>query len=255
MRYWLDDYGWRIGRRVRSDALARERDAFLASRFVVCMSEWCADDVISSYGIPPDQVRTIAPGANLDDDSLPPPPQWGGELSPLRLGLVGLDWEKKGGPIILDAAVILNRMGYDVEVVVVGPAPERVPAHPALRRLGFIHKGRELPQFVELIRTFHFGCLLSRVEAFGIAAIEYLRLGVPVLVAKVGGIIDPKEAGLRFPVEADGEQVAEMLAEVLHHPDRYARMREAAARDGAVYRWDRAAQEMLELLGVRASEM
>ena len=70
-----------------------------------------------------------------------------------------------------------------------------------------------------------------------------------------GGIIDPKEAGLRFPVEADGEQVAEMLAEVLHHPDRYARMREAAARDGAVYRWDRAAQEMLELLGVRASEM
>ena len=110
MRQWFDDYGWRVGRRVRSDALGRERDAYLSSRYVVCMSDWCAEDVVSSYGVPPEQVRTILPGANLDEDSLPPAEEWNGKLSPLRLGLVGIDWERKGGPLLLDAASILGRM-------------------------------------------------------------------------------------------------------------------------------------------------
>ena len=71
MRQWFEDYGWRVGRRVRSDSLAREREAYLSSRYVVCMSDWCAEDVVSSYGVPPEQVRTILPGANLDEGFTP----------------------------------------------------------------------------------------------------------------------------------------------------------------------------------------
>jgi glycosyltransferase involved in cell wall biosynthesis len=248
MRQWFEDYGYRIGRRVRSDALVREREAYLSSRYVVCMNDWCADDVISSYDVPRKQVRTILPGANLDENWLPPAEGWDGELSPLRLGLIGIDWERKGGPLLLDAASILERMGYDVEVVVLGPDPSRVPAHPPLRPLGYIHKGREFERFVEVVRSFHFGCLLSRVEASGISTLEYLRLGIPIITTAVGGIVDPKGAGLRFPLEADGEQVAEALAGVLQEPDQYATMRKTAARDGVAYRWDRTADEMLSLL-------
>jgi glycosyltransferase involved in cell wall biosynthesis len=248
MRQWFEDYGWRVGRRVRSDALAREREAYLSSRYVVGMSDWCAEDVVSSYGVPPEQVRTILPGANLDEDSLPPAEKWDGELSPLRLGIIGIDWERKGGPLLLDAASILGRMGYDVEVVVLGPDPGRVPAHPSLRALGYVHKGRQFQRFVEIVRSFHFGCLLSRVEASGFSTLEYLRLGIPIITTAVGGIVDPKGAGLRFPVEADGERIAEALAEVLREPARYATMRKTAARDGVAYRWDRTANEMLSLL-------
>jgi glycosyltransferase involved in cell wall biosynthesis len=100
-------------------------------------------------------------------------------------------------------------MGYDVEVVVLGPDPSRVPAHPSLRALGYVHKGRELQRLVEIVRSFHFGCLLSRVEASGFSTLEYLRLGIPIITTAVGGIVDPKGAGLRFPVDADGERVAE----------------------------------------------
>jgi glycosyltransferase involved in cell wall biosynthesis len=248
MRQWFEDYGWRVGRRVKVDALAREREAYLSSRYVVGMSDWCAEDVISSYGVPPEQVCTILPGANLDEDSLPPGEDWDGELSPLRLGLVGIDWERKGGPLLLDAASILQRMGYDVEVVVLGPDSSRVPAHPSVKALGYVEKGREFQRFVEILRSFHFGCLLSRVEASGFSTLEYLRLGIPIITTGVGGIVDPKEAGLRFPLEADGEQIAEALAGVLQEPNRYATMREAAARDGMAYRWERTADEMLSLL-------
>jgi glycosyltransferase involved in cell wall biosynthesis len=255
MRQWFEDYGWRVGRRVRADALAREREAYLSSRYVVGMSDWCAEDVVSSYGVPQEKVRTILPGANLDEDSLPPVEEWDGNLSPLRLGLVGIDWERKGGPLLLDAASILQRMGYDVEVLVLGPDPSRVPAHPALRALGYVHKGDELQRFVEIVRSFHFGCLLSRVEASGFSTLEYLRLGIPIIATAVGGIVDPKDAGLRFPVEADGEQVAEALAEVLREPERYTTMRRAAARDGVAYSWDRTANDMLSLLDGSARDI
>ena len=123
-----------------------------------------------------------------------------------------------------------------------------VPAHPSLRPLGYVHKGREFQRFVEIVRSFHFGCLLSRVEASGFSTLEYLRLGIPIITTAVGGIVDPKGAGLRFPVEADGEQIAEALAEVLREPDRYAAMRRESARAGLFYRWDRTANDMLSLL-------
>ena len=248
MRQWFEDYGYTIGRRVRADALAREREAYLASRYVVTMSDWCSEDVVSSYGVAPEQVRTILPGANLDEDSLPPVEEWDGGLSPLRLGIVGIDWERKGGPLLVDAASILQRMGHDVEVVVLGPDSSRVPAHPSVKALGYVQKGRDFQRFVGILRSFHFGCLLSRVEASGFSALEYLRLGIPIITTAVGGIVDPKGAGLRFPLEADGEQIAEALAGVLREPDRYATMREAAARDGMAYRWERTADEMLSLL-------
>jgi glycosyltransferase involved in cell wall biosynthesis len=90
--------------------------------------------------------------------------------------------------------------------------PSLRPGSPSLRALGYVHKGREFQRFVEIVRSFHFGRLLSRVEAFGQSMLEYLRLGIPIITTAVGGIVDPKGAGLRFLVEADGERIAEALA-------------------------------------------
>jgi hypothetical protein len=41
---WEGYTGRRIGTRIKADALARERDAFLSARFVVAWSRWCAND-------------------------------------------------------------------------------------------------------------------------------------------------------------------------------------------------------------------
>jgi Glycosyl transferases group 1 len=88
---------------------------------------------------------------------------------------------------------------------------------------------------VELVRSFHFGCLLSHAEALGISTLECLRLGVPVIATALGGIVDtvPKRAGLLIPAERTSERLAEELAAVLETPERYARMRAAAAEVAA----------------------
>jgi glycosyltransferase involved in cell wall biosynthesis len=116
--------------------------------------------------------------------------------------------------------------------------------------MGFIHKARDLPRFVEVVRSFHFGCLLSHAEALGISTLECLRLGVPVIGTAVGGIVDavPEDAGLLVPAERTSEHLADELAAVLESPERYARMREAAREVASFQSWDRAALEFLTLL-------
>jgi glycosyltransferase involved in cell wall biosynthesis len=250
MSQYFEEYGRQLGRRIKGEALAREKEAYQAARFVVCMSRWCADDVEASYGISPEKVRVILPGANIDEASVPAPTAWDGSLVPLRLGFIGIDWERKGGPVLLDVATRLQKMGHPVEVVVIGHDASKLPPHPALRAMGFIDKARELPRFVELVRSFHFGCLLSHAEALGISTLECLRLGVPVIGTSVGGIVDtvPKDAGLLVPAERTGEHLVDELAAVLETPVRYARMREAARIVAADQSWDRAAREFLALL-------
>jgi len=249
MRQFFEDYTYKIGRRIRAEALARERDAYHAARFVVCMSRWCADDVVSFYDVPPQRVRVIYPGANIDDAFIPPQPGWDGNLSPLRLGFIGVDWERKGGPLLLDVATTLQRMGHSVEVVIIGPDPSTIPFHPAVRAIGFVDKARELPRFVALARSFHFGCLLSRAEASGLSTLESLRLGVPVIATAIGGLAElPEDACLLMPIERTSESIAKELDAVIRAPERYATMREAAERAGRYYSWDRAAREFIGLL-------
>jgi glycosyltransferase involved in cell wall biosynthesis len=255
LRQYIDGYGRSLGKRIRAEVLAREKEAYHASRFVVCMSRWCADDVTDFYGVPPEKVRVILPGANFDEASLPEATGWDGNLSPLRLGLIGIDWERKGGPTLLDAATNLQRMGHSVEVVVIGPQESTLPSHPALRAMGFIDKAREHARFVHLVRSFHFGCLLSSVEASGFFTLECLRLGVPVIVRDVGGLPEnvPENAGVVLPAEETGNRLTEELEAVLSEPERYARMRAAAVNAADYYNWDRTAGEFLALLDANGS--
>ena len=250
MSQYFEEYGRQLGRRIKGEAVAREKEAYQAARFVVCMSRWCADDVEASYGISPEKVQVILPGANIDEASVPAPTAWDGSLVPLRLGLVGVDWERKGGPLLLDVATKLQRMGHSVEVVVIGPKASTLPSHPALRAMGFIDKARELPRFVELVRSFHFGCLLSHAEASGISTLEALRLGVPVIARDVGGLREnvPEDAGLVLPAAQAGDRLVDELAAMLSAPERYASMREAARNAAGYYSWDRTAREFLALL-------
>jgi glycosyltransferase involved in cell wall biosynthesis len=251
MHQYFEDYRRSLGKRIHAEALSREKEAYLAARFIVCMSRWCADDVTAFYGISPEKVRVILPGANIDEDSVPTATGWDGNLSPLRLGLIGIDWERKGGPILLDVATRLQKMGHSVEVVVIGPEASTLPSHPALRAIGFVDKGRDLSHFVELVRSFHFGCLVSHAEASGFSTLECLRLGVPVVVRDVGGLPEnvPENAGLVLPAEQTGDRLVEELAAVLSEPERYARMRDAATKAASYYTWDRTANEFLGLLG------
>lgn len=251
LKQGIEEYGYRAGHRTRRAALTREKEAYEAAGRVVCLSHWCAASVIRDYGIDPAKVLVIHPGANLDDANVPPQTKWDGNLSPLRLGFVGVNAERKGLSELLAVATLLAARGRRVEVIVIGPDPSVLPRHEALRPLGFISKSNDVHRFVETLQTFHFGCLLSKVDASPISITESLRLGIPVIASDVGGIPElvPADAGIVVPLEGAAQRIADELDRIIAEPERYLALRSAAAEAAEHFTWRRAVREFQAVFG------
>jgi glycosyltransferase involved in cell wall biosynthesis len=100
---------------------------------------------------------------------------------------------------------------------------------------------------VELVRSFHFGCLFSSAEACGIASLECLRLGVPVLASRVGGIPDTLRDGLGYlfaPVCAPRE-VANLLQSFVRDRLAYHDLRQRVVRCSAEFSWRRTVSDFI----------
>ncbi len=257
----FEDYGFgeRIARAHREDTLARERDVYQAARQVVCFSRWAADVVTDFYGVPASRCHVIFPGANLIEEQIEAPEIEQAEATGggvFRLGFIGKDWQRKGLPLLLDIATELTRRGVTTEVVTIGPDASVLPPHPCLRAQGFIDKHHEMERFVALVRSFHFGCLLSSVEAFGISTFECLRLGVPVVGTRAGGIIDsiPDGLGFLFDPKAGLDEIVSILESHAQNPDQYAALRRRVISRVSEFSWDRTVSQFLELFPSNRSQ-
>jgi glycosyltransferase involved in cell wall biosynthesis len=247
------DYGLaaRISRKAREDALRRELEHYHAAERIVCMSSWAANSVVEHYGIPSSKVHVILPGANLHDCDLAsftshaePSP-----LNPLRLGFVGKDWQRKGLPFLLRVAEELERRRVGVRVVALGPPTADLPSHALLERAGFVDKQHDSRRFVQLVRSFHFGCLFSSAEAYGIANLECLRLGVPVLASRVGGIPETARDGLAYLFKPDcpPDDVADLLQSFARDPSAYDDLRQRVIGCAGEFSWRRTVENFIAL--------
>ncbi len=249
--------GSRIAPAFQRQVVERERSAYQRSGAVICMAQWAADSVINDYRIDPAKVHVVPGGANLDEVHLaglpvshpPPPPS---ESEPLRLGFVGKDWSRKGGPFLLQLAEGLNRRGIPTVIRAIGPDPASLPVHPALQPLGFMNKQIETARFVEELRSWHFGTLFSSAEAFGISNRECLRLCVPLLAHAVGGIastLPDAGCGQLFPAHPSPTTVADWIVARLSPYGGYLAWRSALAPRWREFTWDAAVERLGEILG------
>ena len=241
----FQDYGLgaRIGRRISEAALEQEKQNYINAQRIICMSRTTAKSVVEYYHISPSKVHIISAGANLDENYLMTTkhPNSREHFTPLRLGFVGKDWRRKGLLYLLQVADIVYHRGIAVEVLVIGSPPKKLPVHPLVRANGFIDKAKNTQQFVEIVRSFHFGCLFSSSEAFGISNRECLRLGVPVLATHVGGIPDtlPEGMGFLFEPNTPPETVADLLEFFVHNPSEYNSLRQRVADHASEFSWQK----------------
>jgi glycosyltransferase involved in cell wall biosynthesis len=248
------DYGYaaRIGWKHCEQALRRERENYQDAARIVCMSKWAAASLVTDYGFPPSAIHVIRPGANLDEAQIAPcpgPDDSAAKLKPLRLGFVGKDWQRKGLPFLLRTADILHERGIVVQVIVAGPPKSNLPRHPLIEPVGFIDKQHEMSRFVALLQSFHFGCLFSSVEASAMSTLECLRLGVPVLASRVGGIPDTVSDGLGFLFDPAGspEVVVELLEHFVHNPPLYRALRGQVAVRAKEFSWRQTVRNFVDL--------
>lgn len=250
MDSWLDE-------KTISEAFQREQENYRGAFRVVSMSRWIRDSLVKDYSLDPAKVLRVLPGANLPEDvvcqrlevreRLGSPEIYPRKRS-LRLGFTGKDWKRKGLGRLVDAAECLEKRGVTTEVLVIGHLPAKYRRHPNVRWAGFVDKANEVDRFIDLLLSCDFGCSPSYEEPLGIAPLEYLRLGIPVLCTDVGGLKDVCEAAgpaaILVPRVATGEELAGVLAEIVRNDGAVANMRDAAWTRRNYFSWNRTVAEL-----------
>ena len=204
-----------------------DRAVFRGAAHVIAWSNWTRDSLLGDYGLPEDHVSVIPPGVDLEiwHPSLRKRAAESGtrkaeirkrkvdsgqrSAPPLKLLFVGGDFTRKGGRVLLEALKQLDLAVFEPHLV----THEAVPHQPGMH----IYHGLEpnSPDLVRLYQESDLFVLPSLAEAFGIAAVEALACGLPVIAARVGGLLDVVEDGENGLLVPPGD--ANALAQAILH--------------------------------------
>ena len=232
----------------RQHAIEVEREGYHAAAGITAMSKLTARTLQERYGVPAGKISVVVPGANLLDDAIEalPAPPIGAQTDDFVLGFVGLYPRRKGLDRLAMAVSILRSRGLPIRLRVIGNCPKDLQSMDGLDYLGIIHKRTDLARFIQAISSVDLGCLVSVAELAGIAMVEFLRFGVPILGTNVGGATDILEGGGSVTVtpEISGEELAEVVASLYRDPGRYQKLKAEAEGRRKWASWKRAVAEL-----------
>ncbi len=184
-----------------------ERKAYTDARMIFVSSQFAADSLVEDYGIEDGRVRVVGSGSNIE------PPVEIGPRGGGRILFVGVEWERKGGPWLLEAFERLREKHPGVELDVVGCAGE----HPTARFHGRVSP-EEVREFYARADIF---CLPSLAEPSASVLAEAAAFGLPIVGTRVGGTperVVEGETGWLVP-PGDAGTLGDALEKLLTNPE------------------------------------
>jgi glycosyltransferase involved in cell wall biosynthesis len=182
------------------------------------MSRWAAESMVDELGHPEDRVRVVGGGATIPEHDGPRAIPEG----PPEIVFIGRDWERKGGPLLVEAFQRVRRVLPDARLTIVGG--DREVNAPGVKREGFLDRNEEPSRrrLEDCYRRATVMCLPSHFDPFGLALLESQIRGVPVLTFGAEGRTDAVIDGVTGLLLWDRrpEALAEALLELLTNPAR-----------------------------------
>jgi glycosyltransferase involved in cell wall biosynthesis len=234
---------------------------------VIAVSQAVADGLIEQDIFARDKIVVIHNGVDIDrftkhgEDDAAERQKPGARLC---VGTIGELAPIKGQENFLRAAAIVSSRRDDVDFVIAGEDKSRTGENRRLleRMIDELELSQRVritgwaDDVVELLRTFDVFVSASRSESFGIAMVEAMAGGVPVVATMTAGareIIDADKTGLLVPI-GDAEALAKAICELLDDPNRRGRLADDARRmvgerfslDRMITRSEQVYQEVIE---------
>jgi glycosyltransferase involved in cell wall biosynthesis len=203
-----------------------ERLALRKSAAFICPSAWTARCAKQNYGMRPESIRVLPFGANLERIPTHEEATRRKGLGTCRLLFLGVNWERKGGPIALETLQLLLAAGIDAELVVCGCVPPARVSHPKLTVIPFLSKREpsHIERLVQLLQSANFLILPTQADAFGIVFCEASSFGLPSIARNTGGVggaITDGVNGYKLAPEEGAEAYARVILKLIQDPEAY----------------------------------
>ena len=138
------------------------------------------------YGAPAEKAVLVYAGSNASVSSRKTA---NSDYAQPVILFVGLDWQRKGGPDLLEAFSIVHQACPDARLIILGAKPDVLL--PNCEVVGKVPP-EELDRYYQQASVF---CLPTHLEPFGIAFIEAMTARLPIVATRVGAIPDFVEEG------------------------------------------------------------
>ncbi|MCU6600462.1 glycosyltransferase family 4 protein [Peribacillus frigoritolerans] len=208
-----------------------EKRALENANHVIYSSIWAANSATNDYEINPTKISVIPFGPNIKKIPNMTEINQYKKGEAIRLLFMGVDWERKGGKIAVEAFYELRKMGLKVELVIVGSNPNIVEQ--GIKIIPFLDKNNDdhLNKIYELLSQSDFLILPTRAECSPIVFCEASAYGLPIITSDTGGLSSYVENGLngyRLPLENNGFDYAKKIKECFEDDKKYFELKRLA---------------------------
>lgn len=232
----------RMSQKMIDECVASQKRICHRAKHIFTVSQWTRQGLIEDYGMPPERVTPVYLGANVN---IPyDPAQKRVDHSIL---FVGIDWERKGGPLLVEAFKKVRQSLPTATLSIAGCSPQ--VNEPGVTVHGFLNRAdaAQREKLCKLFQTHSCFCLPSLFEPFGIVFIEAGSVGMPSVAIDNGSrreaILDGETGYLADQPTADA--VAEQLLRLLKDPGRAQEMGLAARQYATgMFAWEKSVARM-----------
>jgi len=208
---------------------------------IVANSHATADCLIDKIKVNPSRIRVIYNAVDLEVFT---PGQQARQrirnqlaIEPrdIVIGFVGRLHPVKGPDLLIEAMSLLLKKSPRYLLIMLGEGPQRCFLEALAERLGITDRVRFLgfhENVSEVMNVFDIGVIPSRQESFGIVALEYMSMKIPLVCSAVDGLAElvsdeetalvpadntPKEIARSIERLADNRELCDQLAEAASH--------------------------------------
>lgn len=220
--------------------IALEKTIYQNASHIFTRSSNITHSLIEQYQCDPHKISCVYAGSNvayqdepLDNDA----------YHNKNILFVGIDWERKGGPELIQAFRQVLTVHPDAHLTIVGCNP--VVNLPNCHVMG----RRSLEELKNHYRQASIFCLPTKLEPFGIVFIEALSYRLPIVATCVGAIPDFVQDGENGYLIEPGitQNLADALIKLLDDPEKCHRFGDAGYKIAQErYTWENVGLRMQE---------
>lgn len=211
---------------------------------IFTMGQWAADELVEKGGLSAKKVHCVGGGVNVDQNLVNVRRKNG-----RRFLFVGKDFERKNGPLVVEAFAKLNaEHGNEYELYIAGPREwplsGEIPSN--IHFLG-LKTSDELVEFYNLCDVF---VMPSIFEAYGLVFAEALVFGLPVIGRDAFAMKDfvrPGDNGYLLKTNSV-EELARLMYSAISDEEMRGRVISRREEYVARYSWDAVARRIINVM-------